>query len=190
MKLKEWADKNNISYITAWRWFKQGKMPSNVKAIQTQSKTILVYENDEREKSEKKDIGDISPIEIVESISKCYNPSMRDKIIKDEKILSLVSEIRELIGDKDVDTELNKMWLTIASIQLSLEKLESIVGRDMITSEDFTNCLDMKLEGDVNFENEMEKKKTEFSNKIKEGGKAVDSKGISVGFSRTNNDVD
>lgn len=40
MKLKEWADKEGISYITAYRWFKAGKLP--VSAYQAESGTIIV----------------------------------------------------------------------------------------------------------------------------------------------------
>jgi putative resolvase len=40
MRLVDWAEKQGIAYMTAWRWFKQGKMP--VKTIQTPSGMILV----------------------------------------------------------------------------------------------------------------------------------------------------
>ena len=33
MRLADWAEKQGIAYMTAWRWFKNGKMP--VKAVQT-----------------------------------------------------------------------------------------------------------------------------------------------------------
>jgi predicted site-specific integrase-resolvase len=42
MKLSDWAAKQGIGYMTAWRWFKQGKMP--VRAIQTPSGMILVQQ--------------------------------------------------------------------------------------------------------------------------------------------------
>lgn len=42
MKLSEWAKKVGISYKTAWRWFRDEKLP--VKAIQTSTGTILVEE--------------------------------------------------------------------------------------------------------------------------------------------------
>src|SRR4051794_26300118 len=42
MKLSDWAEQQGIGYMTAWRWFKQGKMP--VKTIQTPSGMILVEE--------------------------------------------------------------------------------------------------------------------------------------------------
>lgn len=42
MKLSTWAKKQGVSYRTAWRWFKEGKLP--VKAEQTKSGTILVVE--------------------------------------------------------------------------------------------------------------------------------------------------
>lgn len=45
MRLKEWAEKNKINYLTAYRWFKSGKMPTN--AFQTESGTILVCDEGE-----------------------------------------------------------------------------------------------------------------------------------------------
>ncbi len=42
MKLSEWARKHGISYLTAWRWFRTGKLP--VPARQLPSGTILVEE--------------------------------------------------------------------------------------------------------------------------------------------------
>ena len=52
MKLKDWADKQGISYITAYRWFKSDKLP--VKAYQSGSGTIIVQ--DESEDLEKLDM--------------------------------------------------------------------------------------------------------------------------------------
>ncbi|MCL6577570.1 MAG: IS607 family transposase, partial [Kyrpidia sp.] len=40
MKLSDWARQQGISYMTAWRWWKDGKLP--VPARQTESGTILV----------------------------------------------------------------------------------------------------------------------------------------------------
>ena len=42
MKLSDWARKQGISYMTAWRWFKAGKLP--VPARQLPTGTILVDE--------------------------------------------------------------------------------------------------------------------------------------------------
>jgi predicted site-specific integrase-resolvase len=42
MKLSEWAKLQGISYKTAWRWFKEGKLPVPVE--QTPTGTILVKE--------------------------------------------------------------------------------------------------------------------------------------------------
>lgn len=42
MKLSSWARKQGVSYLTAWRWFKSGKLP--VPARQLPSGTILVEE--------------------------------------------------------------------------------------------------------------------------------------------------
>ena len=41
MKLSDWAKVNGISYITAYRWWRQGILP--VKAEQIKTGTILVY---------------------------------------------------------------------------------------------------------------------------------------------------
>jgi hypothetical protein len=41
MKLKDWADKQGISYLTAWRWF-TAKDPRLATAYQSQSGTIIV----------------------------------------------------------------------------------------------------------------------------------------------------
>jgi putative resolvase len=40
MRLKEWAAQQGIHYQTAWKWFRDGKLP--VPALQTPSGTILV----------------------------------------------------------------------------------------------------------------------------------------------------
>lgn len=43
MKLSKWAKEHGIHYMTAYRWFHNGTLP--VKAIQTETGTILVTEN-------------------------------------------------------------------------------------------------------------------------------------------------
>ena len=45
MKLSNWAKKQGISYITAWRWFNEGKLP--VKAYRSDSGTIIVQDDTE-----------------------------------------------------------------------------------------------------------------------------------------------
>lgn len=49
MKLKDWADKTGVKYLTAYRWFKSGTLP--VKAYQTESGTIIIEENNETSES-------------------------------------------------------------------------------------------------------------------------------------------
>lgn len=44
MKLKEWAEKQGIAYLTAWRWFKAGD-PRLSNAYQSDSGTIIVPED-------------------------------------------------------------------------------------------------------------------------------------------------
>lgn len=45
MKLSDWAKKEGISYLTAYRWFKDGILP--VKAYQSDSGTIIVQDSSE-----------------------------------------------------------------------------------------------------------------------------------------------
>ncbi len=47
MKLSEWARKQGINYKTAWKWYKEGKLP--VSAYQTPTGTILVKAGEEKE---------------------------------------------------------------------------------------------------------------------------------------------
>jgi predicted site-specific integrase-resolvase len=42
MKLNDWAKENGISYITAYRWFKQGILPVKAEQIK-ETGTIIVY---------------------------------------------------------------------------------------------------------------------------------------------------
>ncbi|HSO52874.1 MAG TPA: IS607 family transposase [Actinomycetes bacterium] len=44
MKLSEWAERQGIHYMTAWRWWKAGKLP--VPAYQTPSGSIMVEASD------------------------------------------------------------------------------------------------------------------------------------------------
>lgn len=44
MKLVDWAEKQGISYLTAYRWFKGGKLP--VKAYQSASGTIIIEDQE------------------------------------------------------------------------------------------------------------------------------------------------
>lgn len=53
MKLSEWARRQGISYKTAWRWVRQGKMP--VPFEQTPTGTILVKETETLEAIEHED---------------------------------------------------------------------------------------------------------------------------------------
>lgn len=45
MKLSDWAKKQGIAYLTAYRWFKDGKLP--VQAYQSDSGTIIVQDDSE-----------------------------------------------------------------------------------------------------------------------------------------------
>lgn len=60
MKLSDWAKKQGIAYLTAYRWFKDGKLP--VKAYQSDSGTIIVQ--DESETSEQA-MGSAQPTDVM-----------------------------------------------------------------------------------------------------------------------------
>lgn len=48
MKLTDWAKKQKLSYMTCYRWFKEGKLPPEIKkAYQTKSGTIIVETEDD-----------------------------------------------------------------------------------------------------------------------------------------------
>lgn len=47
MKLSQWAKQQGITYTTAWRWFRAGKLP--VEALQTETGTILVKQPEPKE---------------------------------------------------------------------------------------------------------------------------------------------
>lgn len=57
MKLKEWADRTGVKYLTAYRWFKAGTLP--VKAYQTDSGTIIVDDPDFSEQQMNTQDGDV-----------------------------------------------------------------------------------------------------------------------------------
>jgi putative resolvase len=44
MKLSAWAKKQGISYTTAWRWFRDGRLP--VRAEQMATGTVIVHEEE------------------------------------------------------------------------------------------------------------------------------------------------
>jgi putative resolvase len=44
IKLSQWSKKQGITYNTAWRWVKSGKMPLSVKVHIMPSGTILIEE--------------------------------------------------------------------------------------------------------------------------------------------------
>ncbi len=58
MKLKDWADKQGISYLTAWRWFKAGD-PRLADAYQSDSGTIIVPDENDAS-SEYQMLGNVS----------------------------------------------------------------------------------------------------------------------------------
>lgn len=52
IKLATWAKKFGIHYQTAWKWFKQGKMP--IRSEKLPSGMIVVYEDENNDEQNKK----------------------------------------------------------------------------------------------------------------------------------------
>ncbi len=44
IKLSQWAKKQGVTYKTAWKWVKSGKMPENIKVHTMPTGTILIEE--------------------------------------------------------------------------------------------------------------------------------------------------
>src|ERR687888_445602 len=55
MRLKQWAAQQGIHYQTAWKWFRDGKLP--VPALQTPSGTILVQPGTDARRSDDGGLG-------------------------------------------------------------------------------------------------------------------------------------
>lgn len=64
MKLKDWADKQGISYLTAWRWFKAGD-PRLSNAYQSESGTIIVPEEQASSELEMSSIQDSDIMSVI-----------------------------------------------------------------------------------------------------------------------------
>lgn len=63
MKLSDWARKQGIAYLTAYRWFKDNKLP--VKAYQTESGTIIVEDEEVLEMSPSVDSSGIDSADVM-----------------------------------------------------------------------------------------------------------------------------
>ncbi len=110
MKLSDWA-KNKVSYPTALRWFKEGKLP--VKAYKTPSGTILVDEETSNQNS-----NDVSTNIFLLILDNLPN-SLYDVAAKDIKVKNSILDLAKLIAESPAYT-------TIFSIPpISLEKQET-----------------------------------------------------------------
>ena len=87
MKLAEWAKNNGISYLTAFRWFKAGTLPVK-KAIQTESGTILVFEDETEEKVQPKEVYSSCLTETYQKLINNLPKDIKSKIEHDTSIKS------------------------------------------------------------------------------------------------------
>ncbi|KWX06720.1 integrase [Hydrogenibacillus schlegelii] len=108
MKLSEWARKRGITYKTAWRWVKEGKMPVPFEI--TPSGTILVHEPEAPSSDQKADLErqvvrllefanaqGLSVGKTVKEIGSGLNGKRREliKLLSDPNVTTIVVEHRD-----------------------------------------------------------------------------------------------
>jgi putative resolvase len=99
MKLSEWARKQGISYVTAFNWFKSGKLP--VRAIQTVSRTILIQEEELNNIVPKTVVyGRVSSHNKKEDLSRQINRCLEFCVAKGWQVDKIFKEIASGMNDK------------------------------------------------------------------------------------------
>ena len=73
MKLSDWAKKQGIAYLTAYRWFKDGKLP--VQGYQSDSGTIIVQDDSENSEIPMASTGDAMSIFLKKTVEFSKNNS-------------------------------------------------------------------------------------------------------------------
>ncbi len=150
MKLKDWAKKTGVTYLTAYKWFKSGTLP--VKAHQTETGTILVQDNSNELEwkmtgSQNNDVISLvlkktielsknnSPVEDLTSwvlsnfslrpLAFKDDPTIREEIIKDN--------YKEMLSPKYPKPE-PKMFIIDPD---NCESLNSLIDKDDLSAEEF-----------------------------------------------------
>jgi predicted site-specific integrase-resolvase len=157
MKLSVWAERQGISYKTAWRWFKAGTLP--VRAEQMPSGTVIIYEDEAPSAAvalyarvsshEQKDqlaaqLGRLSEyaskekLVVIRSISEIgsglngHRPKLM-KLLRDPAISAIVVEHRDRLmrfGSEYVDSALAAQGRRI--IVVNVDEMKDDLVRDMI----------------------------------------------------------
>ena len=124
MKLSEWARKQDLSYVTAFNWFKAGKLP--VKAIQTATGTILIQEEE---------IRNLVPRTVVYGRVSSYNKKGKfDVLPQHANFISLIQKslvIRDNRGQTreiNVNNGLMRVKKDIVEVYIGIEALGGFSG--------------------------------------------------------------
>lgn len=157
MKLSEWAKQNNINYVTAWRQWKNGKLPDGVIAKQSKSGSILV------EVSKKPIDGKKT---IITAIKNIYPEDMQ-YIIDDFEILELANRLESKIDQKMRKDEIELMRKEIEDLKELVSNFIYSVESKTVAQEEVDQVLDSK---DLTNEQKKNlKKKEDLSTKLASG---------------------
>lgn len=88
MKLKDYAEKIGVSYMTAYRWAKSGKIPN---CVIMPTGTIIINENEIPENEIKKDTNDI--LENINMLRKEFNLKFEKLLVKTDNFQEKINEI-------------------------------------------------------------------------------------------------
>jgi len=160
MKLSEWAKQNNMSYITAWRRWKQGKLPKGIVAKQTSSGSILV----DVIKSEKNNK------DITEAIKTLYPEDMHSIIEEDFEIVELTKKLESKIEQKTRKNEIDAIREDVEDLKELVSNLIYTVEKDKVVQEEIDAVLDStdNTKDSLAYKKNVEKRK-ELSSKLAAG---------------------
>ena len=147
MKLSEWAKAQGISYITAYRWFKSGKLP--VGAYQTESGTILVDAKRKEEhmlslmngRSNLRSVFDDAAL-LLNAFDSTYWPShvverrqsQRFRTLNEEKQYAIVGEVPGFTQE-EIKVSVSNNILTISGKHEMTKESERYFSKDASTFE-------------------------------------------------------
>lgn len=108
MKLSEWARENDLTYVTAYRLFKGGKLP--VEAIQLETGTILVYPNKKKNNSPSNEVYLYARVSSHEQKEDLERQMERLRMFAYGKGLIIKDEVSEIASGLNSNrTKLNKL---------------------------------------------------------------------------------
>lgn len=129
MKLSEWAGKHNMSYITAYRWFKSGKLP--VKASQDPTTGTIILDEEETCKINIKNEEEFSE-ETCDFIDKILRFSLDEKSAKqavtNENIMNAGKKLFEELK-KEYSFCFNPIIINFQNTQITEEDLDKQVTK-------------------------------------------------------------